>query len=86
MIKPYEDVKTKDHDEWEDKCDYDKGEPCLICGRPVKPTANMKMLRLVCAGRFITDNEGAFADDMGWYPVGNTCYAKFVKERHETRC
>lgn len=80
MIKLYEAVKTKDHDDWEDKCDYDKGEPCIICGKPVKKTANIKMLRLVCGGKFITDNEGAFEDDMGWYPVGNTCYAKFAKE------
>ena len=79
MIKLYEDVKTKDHDEWEDKCDYDMGEPCIICGKEVKSTANIKMLRLVCAGRYITDAEGAFEDDMGWFPVGNTCYKRFLK-------
>lgn len=78
MMKLYEDLKTKTHDEFEDMCDYDKGEPCLICGKPVKPTANIKMLRLVCAGKFITDNEYAFADDMGWYPVCNTCYKYFM--------
>lgn len=79
MMKVYEDVKTKMRDEFEDMCDYDKGEPCLICGKPVKPIANIKMLRLVCGGKFITDCEGAFADDMGWYHVGNTCYKRFLK-------
>ena len=79
MMKLYKDVKTKDHDEWEDKCDYDKGEPCLICGKVVKKTSNIKMLRLVCGGKYITDNEGAFEGDMGWYPVGNTCYKRFLK-------
>lgn len=79
MMKLYEDVKTKDHDEWEDKCDYNKGEPCLICGKAVNKTSNIKMLRLVCNGDYITDNEGAFAGDLGWYPVGNTCYKRFLK-------
>ena len=79
MMKLYEYVRTKDHDEWEEKCDCDKGEPCLICGKPVKPTANIKMLRLVCGGEYITDEEGAFADDMGWFPVGTACYRRFLK-------
>ena len=79
MMKVYEDVKTKNHDEWEDKCDYNKGEPCLICGKTVKKSPNIKILRLVCGGQFITDCEGAFADDLGWFPVGNACYKRFLK-------
>lgn len=56
------------------------GEPCIICGKEVKSTVNIKMLRLVCAGRYITDDiEGAFEDDMGCFPVGNTCYKRFLK-------
>lgn len=80
MIKLYEGVRTKDHDEWEDKCDYSKGYPCVICGRPVKDTVNIKMLRLVCGGDYITDSEDDFEDDLGWFPVGNTCYKRFLKE------
>lgn len=79
MMKLYEDVKTKTHDEFADMCDYDKGFPCLICGKPVKPCANIKMLRLVCGGEFITDCEGDAEGNMGWYPVCNTCYKKFLK-------
>lgn len=79
MIIEYAKIVAKDHDEQADKCDYTKGEPCIICGKAVKETPNIKLLRLVKAGRYITDSEEDFEDDMGWYPVGNTCYKRFLK-------
>ena len=79
MTIEYNKIVAKDRDECADKCDYDKGEPCIICGKAVKETPNIKLLRLVKAGRYITDSEEDFEDDMGWYPVGNICYKRFLK-------
>lgn len=75
----YENIRAKDYDEQEDKCDFGQGKPCIICGRLVKTDKPFKQLRLICGGNFITDDEGEFEDDMGWYAVGNACYKKFIK-------
>lgn len=79
MIIGYAKIAAKDRDEQADKCDYDKGKPCIICGKAVKESPNIKLLRLVKAGTYITDSEADFEDDMGWYPVGNICYKRFLK-------
>lgn len=75
----YDEVESVNRIENEDKCDFSKGKPCIICGKTVLHNTNYKMLRLISGGDIITDEQGDFEDDMGWYPVGNSCYRKFLK-------
>ena len=78
MMKLYDDVKIGVHDYSKYSCDYDKGYPCVICGRSLRNAYNVKMLRLVCGGKYITDSDRNFENDLGWFPVGNSCYKKFL--------
>lgn len=85
MTIAYEKIKAKDYDEWEWRdCNCERGDcPCVICGRTVKNAKKekkVKWIRLYGGGEFLTDSdESGLEDDMGWFPVGATCYKKFLK-------
>ena len=66
-------------DEYENSCDYSTSVPCVICGKPILNEKVVRQLRLVAGGEFITDCDGNFSNDLGWFPVGIGCYKKFIK-------
>lgn len=82
MTIALEKIRAKDYDEWEYRNCGDDDSPCVICGKTVRnymTAKNVKWLRLYAAGNLLTDDESpVLEDDMGWYPVGATCYKKFL--------
>ena len=55
------------------------GDPCVICGKPVKQDGKSHWIRLGGGGSYAVTNAEAAADpagDLGAYPVGPTCWRK----------
>lgn len=82
-----EKIRSKDYDKWEHKnCNYSKGdEPCVICGKTIKgeQVKTGHWLRMYEGGEFFTDDmetpDGELPGDMGCFPVGESCYERFLK-------
>lgn len=82
MTIAYEKIRAKDYEKWEYRdCDCEHGDcPCIVCGKTVKNAKTVRQLRLYAGGELLTDSEEpGLEDDMGWFPVGATCYKKFLK-------
>lgn len=77
-------IRSKDYYIWEYRnCDCSKGDkPCVICGKTIKGE-NVKSshwLRMYEDGEFLSDDmEREFSGDMGCFPVGESCYKRFLK-------
>lgn len=52
---------------------------CICCGKGIKDIEKSKRIRVVDGGKFYTEDEQELDPygDMGWFPIGNTCYKKY---------
>lgn len=70
---------TKDHTRNQERCDWTKYLPCIVCGRAVK-AARPAMLRIFWGTHIVMDaeaeqiiaNEGS-GGDLYYYPIGPDC-------------
>lgn len=82
-----EKIRSKDYDKWEYRnCNCSKGDtPCVICGKTIKgeQVKAGHWLRMYEGGEFLTDDmetpDGELPGDMGCFPVGESCYKRFLK-------
>jgi hypothetical protein len=72
------DYKQKDRNE---EIAYSKGfqDVCICCGKGIKDIKKTKWIRTIEGGEFYTEDEQELDhySDMGWFPIGNTCYKKY---------
>ena len=91
MKVKYETIQDKNYNKNEDMTPSN-WYPCVICGKGCKEEKFVNAdgstkkgthwLHLVCGAEFITDEIGDFGEpngDMGWFPVGNTCWKKWME-------
>lgn len=92
MTVELEKIRAKDYDEQEYENCGSKDSPCVICGKTIKnymTAKRVKWLRMYGGGNYLTDDEktpdGQLDGDMGWFPVGTTCYKKFLEMGSEQK-
>ncbi|MBQ5878442.1 MAG: hypothetical protein IIW71_11710 [Treponema sp.] len=60
---------------------YSKGfrDVCVCCGKGIKDIEKSKRIRMIEGGEFYTEDEQELDPygDMGWFPIGNSCYKKY---------
>lgn len=60
---------------------YSKGqmEHCICCGKGIRDIKKVKWIRMIEGGEFYTEDEQELDPygDMGWFPIGNSCYKKY---------
>ena len=86
---PTEEIRTPDYFENSERADSDYKDgflQCPICGKNTEWEKSAKagrVLHMVDGGEFLTDvetDDGRANDgsDMGWWPVGATCWKKWL--------
>lgn len=88
-----EKIQNKDYMEQYEKTDahYRDGFlQCPICGRQAEVEKNFnagRSLRIIDGGSTITDEDFEINDgsDVGWWPVGATCWKKWLKMKEEMK-
>jgi hypothetical protein len=52
---------------------------CICCGKGIRDIKKTKWIRMIEGGEYYTEYEQElnFNEDMGWFPIGTTCYKKY---------
>ena len=60
---------------------FSKGfqDVCVCCGKGIKDINKTKRIRMIEGGEYYTEDEQELDPygDMGWFPIGTTCYKKY---------